>query len=397
MKTRLLVFLFAAWLALPLAPCFADSFIDEIRTKADQGHAAAQVNLGMMYAQGQGVTRDDAEAVFPVTVQAQEVEEQLLEQARHWFQPLPPNMATPEFPIPVSRVALGRQLFFDPRISLDGTVSCATCHRPALYGMDALSQSIGVEHRLNARNAPTVLNAALQVKAHWIGDRANVEEQAMKSLVGNASFGNPDYAAVILKIKALPGYEAEFEQAFPDDKDPVKPENWGKAIGAYERTLVTPAPFDTYLKGDTTALAPQAKSGLKTFIDVGCVSCHNGVAVGGNTFQKFGVFEDYWKETGNQKIDEGRYNETKDPADKYVFKVPSLRNVSMTPPYFHDGSVATLSQAVRVMGKVQLGKEFTKEQINDLIAFLNSLTGELPKDFAAEPVLSPQAFPATAP
>jgi cytochrome c peroxidase len=301
-------------------------------------------------------------------------------------------MAAAEFPVTPARVALGKKLFFDPRLSLDGTVSCANCHRPALYGTDALPKSIGVEHKLNARNAPSVLNAALQFKAHWIGDRMNVEEQAMKSLTGKTSFGNPDIAAVVGKINAIPGYTDAFKQAFPNDPQPVKPENWGKAIGAYERTLVTPSPFDAYLNGDGKALTSQALQGLKTFIDTGCVSCHNGVGVGGAAFRKFGIFADYWRETGSQAIDEGRFLETKTPADKYVFKVPGLRNVAMTPPYFHDGSVATLPRAVRIMGKVQLGKELTDQQVNDLIAFLNSLTGELPKDFAVEPVLAPQAF-----
>lgn len=338
-----------------------------------------------------------AAALLALAVQAQEAEPPLMERAKQLFKPLPQDMATEEFPTAPARVALGRKLFFDPRLSLDGTVSCLTCHRPGLYGTDALPKSIGAEHRLNARNAPTVLNAALQFKAHWIGDRANVEEQATQSLVGHASFGNPDNAAVIQKIKALPGYEAEFKQAFPNDQEPVKPGNWGKAIGAYERTLVTPSPFDAYLNGNVTALTPAAKQGLQTFIDVGCVSCHNGVAVGGSAFQKFGIFGDYWKETGSQTIDEGRYTVTKEPADKYVFKVPSLRNVGMTPPYFHDGSVATLPQAIRIMAKLQLGQELAEGPVNDLVAFLNSLTGELPKDFVTEPVLAPQAFSATAP
>jgi cytochrome c peroxidase len=174
-----------------------------------------------------------------MTVQAQGAEQPLMAKARQLFNPLPKDMATKEFPIAPARVALGRKLFFDPRLSLDGTVSCATCHRPALYGTDALAKSIGVEHRLNARNAPTVLNAALQFKAHWIGDRANVEEQAMKSLMGHASFGNPDPAAVVRKINTLSGYTADFKQAFPNDSEPVRPENWGNAIGAYELTLVT--------------------------------------------------------------------------------------------------------------------------------------------------------------
>lgn len=316
--------------------------------------------------------------------------------ARELFKPLPQDMATGEFPATPNRIALGRKLFFDPRLSLDGTVSCATCHRPALYGTDALPKSIGVEHRLNARNAPTVLNAALQFKVHWIGDRASVEEQAMRALTGHASFGNPGPTIVIQKLKAL-GYEAEFRRAFPDDPEPVRPENWGKAIGAYERTLVTPSPFDAYLQGNAQALSAQARNGLKTFIEIGCASCHNGVGIGGASFQKFGVFEDYWQHTGSRPIDEGRFTLTRVPADKYRFKVPRLRNVAMTPPYFHDGSVDALPQAVRIMGKVQLGRELTDQEVTDLVAFLNSLTGELPEHFITEPVLVPQAFPASPP
>lgn len=333
-------------------------------------------------------------ALLSLTVQAQEAELSLPEKARQLFKPLPESMATQEFPSTAVQVELGRQLFFDPRLSLDGTVSCATCHRPALYGTDALPKSIGAEHRLNARNAPTVLNAALQFKVHWIGDRANVEEQATKSLTGHASFGNPNPATVIQKIKAL-GYTANFARAFPNEPEAVKPENWGKAIGAYERMLLTPSPFDAYLKGDDKALTPQALSGLKTFIEIGCVSCHNGVGVGGSSFQKFGVSEDYWKQTGSQPIDEGRFTATKDSADKYVFKVPSLRNVAMTPPYFHDGSVPVLPQALRIMGKVQLGRELTDQEVHDLVDFLNSLTGKQPEDFVTEPVLVPQAFSAS--
>ena len=335
-------------------------------------------------------------ALLAATVHAQEPGMTVLEQAQQLFKPLPQDMATNEFPITPMRVALGKKLFFDARLSLDGTVSCASCHRPALFGTDALSKSIGVEHRLNAHNAPTVLNAALQFKSHWIGDRENVEDQAMKSLIGHASFGNPDTETVIRKIKAL-GYADYFTQSFPEQKDPIKPENWGKAIGAYERTLVTPSPFDDFLRGNVNALAPQAQRGVKTFIETGCASCHSGIGVGGALFQKFGLVEDYWKATGSQTLDEGRYSVTKNPNDKYVFKVPSLRNVAMTPPYFHDGSVVTLPQAVIVMARVQLGKTLSEQKIADLVAFLNSLTGNLPEDFITEPELPPQAFPAMAP
>ncbi len=325
---------------------------------------------------------------FPAAAQA----DALLNQARQIFQPLPAVMASPDNPVTPAKVALGHALFFDPRISLDGTVSCARCHQPALYGTDGLAKSIGVKDRLNPRNAPTVFNAALEFAAHWRGDRKNVEDQATQALVGPPSFGEPGYEAAMAKLKSIPGYKEMFAQAFPGVSNPVTPQNWGLAIGAYERTLVTPAPFDAYLKGDTKALNPRAKAGLQKFISYGCIACHNGVDVGGGSFQKFGVLEDYWKATGSREIDKGRFDVTHNPADLYVFKVPSLRNVAMTPPYFHDGSVATLPQAVRIMAKVQLGRTLTDTEVSDIVAFLDSLTGKLPKNFMASPVLPPAPF-----
>ena len=324
--------------------------------------------------------------------QAAADDQTLLKQAQALFKPLPANMATSEFPVTAERVKLGRMLFFDPRISLDGTVSCSKCHQPGLYGTDALAKPIGVKARENPRNAPTVLNAALQFVAHWRGDRKNVEDQATQALVGPPSFGNPNYDAAMAKIEAIPGYAELFHKAFPGKDDPVTAQNWGKAIGAYERTLVTPAPFDAYLKGNVRALGPAARTGLAKFIATGCAGCHNGVDVGGGMFQKFGVTEDYWNETHSKAIDKGRFDVTRNPADTYVFKVPSLRNVARTPPYFHDGSVATLPEAVRVMAKLQLGKTLSDRDVNDIVAFLDSLTGRLPKDFDQAPVLPPSAF-----
>lgn len=327
-----------------------------------------------------------------IVFSASEQADALLKQARQIFQPLPAAIASPDNSITPAKVALGRALFFDPRISLDGTVSCARCHQPALYGTDGLAKSIGVKDRLNPRNAPTVLNAALEFAAHWRGDRKNVEDQASQALVGPPSFGEPSYNAAMAKLEAIPAYREMFAQAFPGTAQPITSQNWGLAIGAYERTLVTPAPFDAYLRGDTKALNSRAKAGLQKFISYGCVACHNGVDVGGGSFQKFGILEDYWKATGSQDIDKGRFDVTHNPADMYVFKVASLRNVAMTPPYFHDGSVASLPQAVRIMAKVQLGRTLTDAEVDDLVAFLESLTGKLPKNFVAAPVLAAGPF-----
>jgi cytochrome c peroxidase len=287
---------------------------------------------------------------------ASDADADLLKEARSLFQPLPKDIATSEFPTISERVELGRKLYFDPRVSADGTASCARCHQPALYGTDGLPKSRGAQDRLNPRNAPTVLNAALEFKQHWRGDRESVEDQARQALIGPPSFGNPDFAIATARIKAISGYTEMFAHAFPGEQDPVTPENWGKAIGAYERTLVTPSRFDEYLAGDVQALSPSERTGLRKLIDTGCIACHNGADVGGGMFQKFGVFEDYWKETGIKEVDKGRFDVTHDPNDMYVFKVPSLRNVAMTPPYFHDGSVRSLREAVRIMAKGAVGE-----------------------------------------
>jgi len=203
--------------------------------------------------------------------------------------------------------------------------------------------------------------------------------------------GNPDTETIIKKLNHL-GYANAFKKAFPEEKEPITPKNWGIAIGAFERTLTTPSPFDRYLKGDETALDAKAKAGLKAFMETGCIACHSGVGLGGGSFQKFGVFGEYWYETKSQEIDQGRFDFTGKENDRYVFKVPSLRNVAMTPPYFHDGSVKELDKAIRVMAKLQLNKELDQNTIASIIAFLNSLTGKVPDAFQTPPVLPPKAF-----
>ncbi len=313
-------------------------------------------------------------------------------QALAAFKPLPAVATSPANPITPEKVELGRLLYFETRVSADGTVSCARCHQPTLYGTDGLPKPIGVHDRENPRNAPSVLNAALQFVEHWRGDRTSVEDQATQALVGPPSFGNASYPEAMARLNAIPEYPRLFARAFPGDAEPVTAENWGKAIGAYERTLLTPSPFDAYLGGDDAAISSEATAGLATFMKVGCTDCHSGAGVGGGEFEKFGVAEEYWNATKSAAIDKGRFDVTKKSEDLYVFKVPSLRNVAMTPPYFHDGSVATLTEAVRVMARVQLGKTLTDAQVTQVVAFLGSLTGKLPTDFATLPVLPAGAF-----
>jgi cytochrome c peroxidase len=332
-------------------------------------------------------------------IPTQAADTSLRAQAQLMFKPTPQDMGDAEHPLWSERVRLGRMLYFETRGSGDGTVSCARCHQPALYGTDALPKSVGVEHRLSPRNAPTVLNAAIQFVQHWRGDRTSVEDQATRALIAPPSYGNASYESAMTKLKAIPEYTALFAQAFPGQADPVTADNWGRAIGAYMRTLVTPSPFDAFLAGDDHVLSATAQAGLRTFIQVGCATCHNGIGLGGGAYRKFGLVEEYWKATGSTAVDKGRFDVTHDPADLYVFKVPSLRNVAMTPPYFHDGSVATLPAAVRVMARVQLGKTLTEDEVKDIAAFLRTLTGPLPADFATTPVLPAGAArpPAKAP
>jgi cytochrome c peroxidase len=313
----------------------------------------------------------------------------LLQRAQQLFQPLPKDMAKPVSPITKERVDLGRMLFFDPRLTVDGNMSCASCHQPALYGTDALPTSIGVKQRLHPRNAPTILNASLNTIIHWRGDRDGLEDQVMKAVTSPITSGQPDERAVIERLERIQAYTLLFKAAFPNDPRSLSLKNVATAVATYERTLVTPSPFDSYLNGNPEALSPTARAGLQKFINTGCVMCHNGVGVGGGMYQKFGVVEDYWLATGSANIDMGRFDVTKDPADLYVFRVPSLRNVAKTAPYFHDGSVPTLPEAVKVMARVQLGVTLNDADINDIVAFLESLTGDLPANFATIPTLPP--------
>ncbi len=319
----------------------------------------------------------------------------LLKEAQGLFKPLPKDLATAEFPVTPERVSLGRKLFFDPRISVDGTVSCSRCHLPALYATDGLPTSHGVHDQVVPRNAPTVLNAGIYFKQHWDGVFATVEEQAKKALLGPA-FGAASYADAMARVKAIGGYPELFRAAFPGEAETVTEDNWAKAIGAYERTLVSPSRFDDYLGGKADALSAAERKGLRTFIDTGCVECHKGPGLGGGGFRKFGVVSEYWKATGSKEIDKGRFGVTKDSADMYKFKVASLRNVAMTPPFFHDGSVNSLPKAVRVMATVQIGIDLSDSDVAEIVTFLGSLTGTVPEGFDRAPLLPAGGFGAPA-
>jgi cytochrome c peroxidase len=241
----------------------------------------------------------------------------LLRQAQQIFQPLKGQSNALAAPTTREQVSLGRLLFFDPRITVDGNVSCATCHQPALFGTDGRPTSIGVKQRPHPRNAPTVLSAGFYFVNHWRGDRESLEDQAKQAITAPISSGL-DQQAVIAGLRDIGGYPPLFKAAFPNDPDPMTVDNMANAIAAYERTLATPAPFDAYLGGNVNAISPAARAGLATFINAGCGTCHNGIGIGGGMYQKFGIAEDYWVATGSRPIDRGRADVTGNSADLYV-------------------------------------------------------------------------------
>jgi len=329
---------------------------------------------------------------LPLSALSDNADKALIEKANTLFKPLPASSALDNSELAPTRVALGKALFFETRVSSDGRLGCATCHNPAYHGADALALSVGIHGKVLPRNAPTVFNTSLLMAQHYGGNRATVEEQAFKALLSPVAYGNASNDQVEAKLTKL-GYQPLFKAAYPGDDKAVSVENWSKAIGAFERTLLTPSPFDKFLKGDAQALSKTAKLGLEKFINVGCAGCHNGVTVGGQSYQKFGITQDYWTVTGSTPkdafngYDKGRFHDTKNEADAFMFKVPQLRNVAVTAPYFHDGSVATLPQAVRVMAQLQLGKQLSDDDVVQIVSFLESLTGNIPEDFAKVPRL----------
>jgi cytochrome c peroxidase len=302
-------------------------------------------------------------------------DEPLRREAAALFGRIQPGTVSPASPA----AKLGRALFWDTRLSLDGKTACASCHAAGDWGADRRPFSIDARSEATSRHSPTVFNAMSQPTLRWLGDRKTGADQAEGSLTGSMGFpSKQEGVARLVKLEYLPAFRA----AYPRDPEPLSARNYGRALEAYEATLVTPAPFDRFLGGEDGALSEPQKAGLRAFIATGCAGCHNGLLLGGGTFQRFGVVKDYWPETGSKKIDVGRFAATKKEEDRYVFRVPMLRNVAKTAPYFHDGSVDRLDRAVRVMGAVQLGRAIDDATVNSIVAFLGSLTGEVPANYA---------------
>jgi cytochrome c peroxidase len=305
------------------------------------------------------------------------------------FAPLPAAMTSPDNPVTDAKVNLGRMLYYEPRLSANQKISCNTCHPLDKYGVEATPVSTGFKNQKGNRNAPTVYNAAGHFVQFWDGRVPTIEEQAKGPIMNPVEMAMPSNAAAVQVLKSMPEYTGLFQQAFPGDKDPINYNNMALAIGSFERGLVTPARWDAFLKGDQSALSDAEKSGFNTFASVGCQWCHNGPYVGGEAYQKLGVMKPW----PNQK-DAGRYQVTKDESDLMVFKVPSLRNIRKTGPYFHDGSVESLDVAIRNMAVHQRGVELTKPELKAIETWMNSLTGPIPTSYIQPPVL-PKSTPQT--
>lgn len=299
--------------------------------------------------------------------------------ARASSEPILPLRAGPaEKP---SLVALGARLFHDPILSRDGRVACASCHDLANGGDDGRARSRGVGGLEGEVNAPTVLNAALNLAQFWDGRAATLEDQIDGPITHPLEMAN-DWDSLERKLSASPEYESAFAAALG-----AKPSRQGvkAAIAAFERILITvDSPFDRWLQGDAGALSTDQREGYQLFKAAGCVACHQGQNAGGNMYQRFGLFGDYFQDRGNiTRADDGRFNVTGRESDRHVFRVPSLRNVELTAPYFHDGSARTLTDAVEVMARYQLGKELSADQVGKLVEFLKSLTGPRSESLAS--------------
>ena len=299
------------------------------------------------------------------------------------FQPLPKVLGTPE-QTTEARVELGRMLFHDTRLSRSQQVSCNSCHTLDRWGVDNEPTSLGHKGQRGGRNSPTALNAAGHFVQFWDGRAQDVEAQAKGPVLNPVEMAMPDAAAVEATLRSIPGYQPLFAKAFPNAAEPVTFDNAANAIGAFERTLVTPSRFDAYLEGDDGALTAEEKRGLTLFVQTGCPTCHAGPFLGGHIYQKAGLVKPW----PNQK-DQGRYEVTKNDADRMTFKVPGLRNVAKTGPYFHDGSVANLEEAVKLMARHQLGRELSDADARTIVVFLGSLTGDVPAGMRAVPALPP--------
>jgi len=296
--------------------------------------------------------------------------ELLISRANRFFSPLPDAMPGSENDTS-ERIALGKKLYFEKRLSINDSQSCATCHRleDGFAGVDNLATSPGARGEQGTRNSPTVLNAGWQDSQFWDGRAEDLVEQAKGPILNPIEMGMPDEQSVEKKIRGIAEYQDAFAQAFPGTEPAITYQNIAESIAAFERTLITPGRFDDFMNGDAGALSEAEQRGLKTFLKLDCKECHDGKLLGGETYEPLGKENPY-----ENQADQGMYALTKDEDDRMFFKVAPLRNVALTAPYFHDGKIKTLDEAVRKMGKLQLDEELTDQQVSDITSFLKALT-----------------------
>lgn len=323
----------------------------------------------------------------PSTVETTEVN-QVAQDLQTWsasvFATLPESFETDEFQLTEEKVALGKKLYYDKILSKDETISCNSCHDIKKYGVDQLATSPGNDGENGTRNSPTTFNAAAHIAQFWDGREPHVEAQAGGPVLNPVEMAMPNEEEVVARLEKHAEYPALFTEAFPNQDKAITYETMRLAIGAFERTLVTPSRFDKFIDGDLAQLNDTELAGLKDFKEVGCYTCHMGNSLGGNMFQKFGVYGNYWDMTKSEKVDEGKFEATGNESDKYIFKVPSLRNIEHTFPYFHDGSISDLGESVKIMAKTELNKELTEEQVANIVVFLKTLTGDIDEKWLEE-------------
>jgi len=318
-------------------------------------------------------------AILALSTAPVRADNDLMKRALQDLKPIPSVVpAVKDNAVTHEKVDLGKLLFFDPRLSASEIISCNTCHNLATGGVDAGPTSVGHGWQKGPRRAPTVYNAVFNVAQFWDGRAADLKAQAKGPVQASVEMNaTPDH--VVKTLSSMPDYVALFKKAFPNEASPVTFDNFAKALEAFEATLITPASkFDQFLEGDGNALNAQEKEGLTLFLDKGCVACHNGINVGGQDYFPFGVVETPGADV-LPAADKGRFAVTKTASDEYVFRAAPLRNVALRAPYFHSGQVWSLKQAVGVMGASQLWAKLTDKEEDDIVAFLGTLTGQLPK------------------
>lgn len=328
-------------------------------------------------------------SVTPDLSHLPEADQDLILRSLSYFGIMPDSILSDDYEISETMIRLGQMLWHDARLSKSSFISCNSCHNLGTFGVDNLPTSVGHNWQLGRRNAPTVLNAAFHTTQFWDGRAPDVEVQATMPIMDPVEMAIPHEEITVDRIASISEYVDLFNEVFADEEKPISLANIGRAIGAFERTLITPSRFDDYMRGDADALNEQEKRGLNAFMVANCQTCHMTHQLGGHIYQKFGVMQDYWELTGSEIPDVGRSGVTMNENEMYFFKVPGLRNVTRTYPYFHDGSVWSLKEAVSIMNELQFGERLNDSDLDDIVAFLGALEGELPDAARVIPILPP--------